>query len=80
MTPRITVQFDPEAESFDLMAESHNRTVPAGPRLFRGPPHPKISFQHPTQSAAERDARVLRDYLASLAPKISKTKGRREGA
>lgn len=66
MTPRIFISFDVEADSYDLMCESHGRTAPAGPRLFRAPPHPQIKFHHETMAEAEADARQMRSYLGAL--------------
>lgn len=80
--PRIFVQFDPEAECFNLMAESYNQVVPAGPRLFRGPPHPAVRFTHESLSQAEADARAMRTYLAGIGDtkSESKKKARAKGA
>ena len=81
MTPRITVQFDPENDHFALMAECHNANVPAGPRLFRAPPHPRIKFNHDTKAAADADADSLRRYLGALTlTKNKNPKARKEGA
>ena len=39
--------------------------MPAGPRLFRAPPHPAIKWEHDTMESAQADAATLRAYLAS---------------
>lgn len=62
--PVITVAFDLDSGSYDLMATSHRRTAPAGERLFRGYPHPEVRFSHDSEEAALRDAATLRSYLA----------------
>lgn len=69
----ITVAFDPADLCFRLYASSHGYTAPAGERLFRAPPHPRIAFTHETREEAERDADKLRAYLAAL-PAARKTK------
>lgn len=65
--PAIHVEFDLDSESYVLMATNHGRTATAGERLFRGEPWPRIRFAHETQAAAEKDAAVLRAYLAECA-------------
>jgi hypothetical protein len=72
--PRIFVQFDLDTESYDLMCESHNRTMPAGPRLFRAPPHPRVQFHHASLTEAEKDAREMRTYLAGIGNNKSESK------
>lgn len=80
-TPRIYVEFDADEGNFALMCESHSRTAPAGPRLFRAPPHPRISFRHETIHDAEHDARALREYLNALSGKFpSRSSARKMGA
>lgn len=64
----ITTAFDAEALAFRLYVTSYGRTAPAGPRLFRAPPHPRVRWVHDTQEAAEADAATLRTYLAGLEP------------
>lgn len=81
MTPRIFIQLDTESGEFDLMCESHNRTMPAGPRLFRAPPHPRIKFHHETMRDAEADAAEMRTYLAHIETRRpSKTEARKISA
>ncbi len=64
---KIFTEFDLETERYVLMADcGRMAATPAGPRLFRGPPHPAIQFNHPTPEAAEVDAVKLRQYLAGL--------------
>lgn len=80
MTPRIFTQFDTESGEFDLMCESYGRTVPAGPRLFRAPPHPRIKFHHETMADAETDAEKMRTYLRNISDRRpSKQKSRQVG-
>lgn len=60
----ITVQFDAEAMSYDLMVEDGMmRPMPAGPRLFRGGNVPAIRFSHETLATAQQDARTLEQYI-----------------
>lgn len=65
-TPIITVAFDMDEGAHVIYAASYGQVMPAGPRLFRAPPHPAIAFQHDTAEAAEQNAQALRDYLDSL--------------
>jgi hypothetical protein len=79
--PAITIQFDLETESHTLYATSYGQTTPAGPRLFRAPPHPDIQFSHETQAQAEAAATKLRAYIeATWGKQPSKAKARKEGA
>ena len=64
---KITVVYDMDEDRHILMAEDGMmRPMPAGPRLFRAPPHPDIAFSHTDPAKAERDAGKLRAYLAGL--------------
>ncbi len=69
--PRITVA-STEDDTFILEATSHSRTAPAGPRLFRANP-PDIKFEFYSRAAAEKDCKILQDYLDGLG-KARKTK------
>jgi len=61
---KITVQFDAETMSYDLMIEDGMmRPMPAGPRLFRGGDVPAIKFSHDTLTTAQQDTRTLERYL-----------------
>ena len=77
--PLITIEHDMDNEVFNLMVTSYARTTPAGPRLFRSPPHPPISFSHSTREAAQTDAGKLQAYLDGL-PTPAKKKSRAKGA
>lgn len=81
-TPIISVSFDADEGTHTLQATSYGRTSPAGPRLFRAPPHPAIAFSHATSEQAEKDAATLREYLEGLAARKgpSKAKLRKLGA
>lgn len=61
--PMISVVENEDSGLFTLYAHSYGSLVVAGPRLFRAPPHPDISFQHLSKSGAETDAGKLRAYL-----------------
>lgn len=80
--PIITVIFDEDDGLWTLYATSYGRTTPAGPRLFRAPPHPDIRFSHETAEAADKDAATLRQYLEGLGQRKgpSKAKLRKLGA
>ncbi len=64
--PQISVAYDLDTGLHEIVATSYGRASPAGPRLFRAPPHPEIAFAHDTPEAAEADAQKLRAYLDSL--------------
>lgn len=76
----LFTQFDAESGLWELYCSSKGmRAMPAGPRIFRGPPHPVVQFAHETKAAAERDAQKIREYLANLPErKISKKEIRRQ--
>lgn len=80
--PTIAVEYDMDEDIHRLTATSYGRTAPAGPRLFRAPPHPDIAFTHCTAESAERDAAALRVYLNGLSQKKGPSKAalRRQGA
>ena len=80
--PTITISEDFDTGMWTIMATSYGQTMPAGPRLFRAPPHPDILFQHDTEAAALHDAAELRKYIADSWPKkeMSKAKIRKQGA
>jgi hypothetical protein len=81
MIPRIFIQLDTDSGEFDLMCESHGRVAPAGPRLFRAPPHPRIKFHHETMADAEVDAQQMRTYLGHITKRSpSKSESRKIGA
>ncbi len=64
--PTISVAYDLDTGLHEIIAMSYGRASPAGPRLFRAPPHPEIRWSHDTPEAAEADAQKLRAYLDSL--------------
>jgi hypothetical protein len=74
------ISIEGSGDSWRLMATSYNTTAPAGPRLFRAPPFPKIEFKHTNEADARRDASELVRYIDSTWPKkISRDKLRRQG-
>ncbi len=76
---KIFTEFDLDTERYVLMADcGRMAATPAGPRLFRGPPHPVIQFNHTTPEAAEADAVKLRAYLAGLNSKKPSKKEKQE--
>ncbi len=78
----ITIEQDFDTDRYVLMADCGRMSaMPAGPRLFRGPPHPLIQFSHATLAEAEQDAATLRRYLDALpARKQTKKEIREVGA
>lgn len=79
--PTITVSLDLDTGTYRLMVTSYNMIAPAGPRLFRAPPHPDIRFTHDSEAAAEKDAAVLREYIArTWGAKHDRKKARKMGA
>lgn len=78
----ITIDHDFDSDRYVLMANCGRMSAtPAGPRLFRAAPHPRIAFDHATQAEAEKDAATLRKYLDGLpARKQTKKEIREVGA
>ncbi len=65
----ITVELDDDG-LFTLMADDGRMSpMPVGPRMFKAPPHPEVTFSHATMAAAETDARKVRVYLEWLRTK-----------
>lgn len=76
--PVITVEGS--GDNWQIMATSYGTTAPAGARLFRAEPWPKIEFKHKTEAGARTDAATLIAYIDSTWPKkISRDKIRRGG-
>lgn len=78
----MTISIQLEDDGFCLYVTSYGRTNPAGPRLFRAPPHPDIRFTHDTLAEAERAQEVLQAYLdeAAKRKRPSKAQARKMGA
>ncbi len=71
---KIFVEMD-EDFRFRIMADCGRMSpAPAGPRIFRGPPHPEVAFVHDSPDAAEEDARKIRVYLTGLPKKPASKK------
>lgn len=68
----IFVEQDTATNYWRLLIRDRGFTAPAGPRLFRAPPHPEIEFRHDTQAAANEAAAKLRVYLDGLTAKKKK--------
>lgn len=63
----IFVEMDFQTGQHILMVRSKGMSaMPAGPRILRGPPHPAIKWEHDDPEQAEKDAEVLRKYLAAM--------------
>ena len=78
--PRISVSLDLDSGAYTLAVTSYGSTMPAGPRLFRAPPHPPVAFQHDNQESADRDAATLQAYLDALPEAKRKKKAGARGA
>ncbi len=75
----ISHTFDDENGVYVLVvSDGRLSNSPAGPRLFRAPPHPDIQFEHATEAGAIDDAARLRTYLAQLSTKRQTKKELRE--
>ena len=71
---KITVEY--HSGGYIIIADSYGFKSAAGPRLFRGLPHPNIKFgKYELSETAHIDADKLRSYLDQLpTKKISKEK------
>lgn len=72
----MKITAEPYQDKWVICAENYGIKTVAGPRLFRGLPHPNIVFGHyDWRIEAEKDADKLRTYLDALpTKKISKEK------
>ena len=66
MKPTLLVQFDADDCLYVIMARSHGRTEPFGPRILRAPPHPMVATKHETEAGALKDVAKLEAYFAGL--------------
>ncbi len=63
----LFLQFDMDRDHWDIMVESPGmRPMPAGPRLFRGPPHPDVEFAHARKGDAQAAIVLLNQYFATI--------------
>ncbi len=77
----ITHAYDPDDLCFRLYVTSPGQgPMPAGERLFRAPPHPRIAFAHDSGEQAAKDAATLQKYLDGLAPQKRKKKSEDKNA
>lgn len=65
--PQISVCYEMESDSWQLMATSHMRTTVCGERILRAEPWPSIRWASDTEEEAESEAVKLRLYLAQYA-------------
>lgn len=79
MPVKIAVEFNMDTGLYELTAASHGfAPMPAGPRLLKAQPHPKIAFTHTSLAEAERDAAALQEYVDGTgAKKVSNAKERK---
>ncbi len=76
----LFLQFDMDRESWDIMVESPGMgPMPAGPRLFRGPPHPDVEFSHARKGDAEIAMRAINEYLSTIKKQPTKKELREAG-
>jgi hypothetical protein len=80
MTPTISTAYDLDSGEYVMHITSHGRTMPAGQRIFRAPPHPDVRFRHESEAEAESDAAKVHAYLAGLGTKRMTKQKIREGA
>ncbi len=65
----IFTTYDSDGDSWEIMVSVPGMgPTPAGPRIFRAPPHPDVRFSHTTQQGAETDAEEIRKYISELKP------------
>lgn len=77
----ITIHLDFDTGRYELWCHTPGMSeMPAGERLFKAPPYPDIRFNHDNQQDAERDAALLRKYLAEVAGRKPTAKQVREAA
>lgn len=78
----MKITTEPVHDKWEIHAENYGIKTVAGPRLFRGLPHPDIKFGiYDQRIEVEKDAQKLRDHLDRLPKKkISKAKLRKQGA
>lgn len=63
----ISIAHNEDTDQFDLMvSDGRMRAMPAGPRIFRAPPHPDVAFAHDTKKQAEGAADAVRKYLSTI--------------
>jgi hypothetical protein len=76
----VSVDHDLDYGVYRLMvADDRMRgAYPAGPRILKGEPHPRIQFSHATPEGANKNADVLRQYLSDLASGKLKKRNRDE--
>jgi len=77
---KITVEYDGEGSYVLMCDDSRMSPTPAGPRLFKAPPWPKIAFRHDELEPAEDAAAKLRVYLHNLSTRKPTKKQAREAA
>ena len=71
--PILTVSLDPD-RGYIILATSYGATEPAGPRLFRGEPWPRLLESYDSEAEAEADAAELRKYLEQMGQKVTEKK------
>ncbi len=78
-TPIISIEYDMDTETYQLMATSYSVTNPAGPRLFRGGDLPDVQWTHSNEAEALRDCALLQTYVTlAWAGKAPRAKGKEE--
>lgn len=76
---KLFIQFDLDTEHWEIMCEdSRMRAMPAGPRLYKAPPHPDVEFRHLERQGAERAIATLEKYFAGLSDRKPTKKQERE--
>ena len=79
--PRLFPQYDADDDLWRIMVATHGLSpMPAGPRLFRAPPHPDVKWAHASKAEADAAISVIQKYLARSSAAPSKRELRESAA
>jgi hypothetical protein len=62
----LSIQYDDDYERYEIVVTAYGNTEPAGPRLYRAPPHPRVQFKHDTMEGAQAALTELNKYFDGL--------------
>lgn len=75
----VFIEYDSDRDRYDLMVTGNGMgPIPAGPRIFRAPPHPDVTFTHDTMAEAKIAQDKIEKYFAGLGKKQPTKKELRE--